>query len=129
MRKKCSCRNKNLYSLDSVCLTKNIIYKATVTTTSGNTRTYIGMTEHEFKARYNSHKLHKLSFKDQKRSHDTVLSKHLGLKDGNIDYEINWPIIKRASAYKGKPSRCNLCLAEKLLYLDRSKCLPLKQEI
>ena len=114
-KKKCSCRSKNLCPLDGVCLTKNIIYKATVTTSSGNARTYIGMTEHEFKTRYNNHKL---SFKDRKQSHDTVLSKHIwDLKDGNIDYEINRHIIKRASAYKGKPSRCNLCLAEKLCIL------------
>ena len=47
-----------------------------------------------------------------------VLSKHIwDLKDGNIDYKINWHIIKRASAYIGKPSRCNLCLAEKLCIL------------
>ena len=113
--KKCNCRSKNLCPLDGACLTKNIIYEATVTTSSGNARTYIGMTEHEFKTRYNNHKL---SFKDRKHSHNTVLSKHIwDLKDGNIDYEINWRIIKRASAYKGKPSRCNLCLAEKLCIL------------
>ena len=91
--------------LDSACLTKNIIYEATLTTTSGNAKTCIGMTEHEFKTRFNNHKL---SFKDRKHSHDTELSKHS---------EINWRIIKRASAYKGKPSRCNLCLAEKLCIL------------
>ena len=73
------------------------------------------MTEHEFKTRYNNHKL---SFKNRKHSHDTELSKHIwNLKDKNIDYEINWLIIKRVSAYKGKPSRCNLCLAEKLCIL------------
>ena len=113
--KKCNCRSKNLCPLDGACLTKNIIYEAIVTTSSGNARTYIGMTEHEFKTRYNNHKL---SFKDRKHSHNTVLSKHIwDLKDGNIDYKINWRIIKRASAYKGKPSRCNLCLAEKLCIL------------
>ena len=113
--KKCNCRNKNLCPLDGTCLTKNIIYEATVTTTSGNSRTYIGMTENEFKTRYNNHKL---SFKDRKRSHDTVLSKYIwNLKDGNIDYKINWRIIKRARAYKGNPSRCNLCLSEKLCIL------------
>ena len=112
--KKCNCRNKNLCPLDGACLTKNIIYEATVTATSGNTRTYIGMTEHEFKTRYNNHKL---SFKDRKHSHNAercTFKIHLGL---NIDYIINWRIIKRASAYKGNPSRCNLCLAEKLCIL------------
>ena len=113
--KKCNCGNKSLCPLDGVCLTKNIIYEATVTTTSGNKRTYIGMTEHEFKTRYNNHKL---SFKDRKHSHNTVLSKYIwDLKDGNIDYIINWRIIKRASAYKGNPSCCNQCIAEKLCIL------------
>ena len=66
-----------------MCLTENIIYKATVTTTSGNARTYISMTEHEFKMRYNNHKL---SFKDRKHSHDSVLSKHIwDLKDESTD--------------------------------------------
>ena len=73
------------------------------------------MTEHEFKTRYNNHKL---SFKDRKHSHDTEFSKHIwNLKDKNIHYEIKWRIIKRASAYKGKPSRCSLSLAEKLCNL------------
>ena len=73
-KKKCNCRSKNLCPLDGACLTKNIIYEATVTTSSGNAMTYIGMTEHEFKTRYNNHKL---SFKDRKHSHATVLSKHI----------------------------------------------------
>ena len=69
-----------------------MIYEATVTTTTGDTKTYIGMTEHEFKTRYNNHKL---SFRDRKHSHSTVLSKHIwDLKDSNTDYQINWRIIK-----------------------------------
>ena len=87
-----------------------------VTTTTGDTKTYIGMTEHEFKTRYNNHKL---SFRDRKHSHSTVLSKHIwDLKDSNTDYQINWRIIKRANAYRGNPSRCNLCLSEKLCILS-----------
>ena len=114
--RKCNCRNKNLCPLDGACLTSNIIYQATVTTTSGNSRSYIGMTENEFKTRYNNHKL---SFNDKKHSHDTVLSKHIwDLKEKNTDYAINWRIIKRAKAYKGNPSRCNLCLSEKLCILS-----------
>ena len=55
--RKCNCRNKDLCPLDGACLTSNVIYEATVTTTTGDTKTYIGMTEHEFKTRYNNHKL------------------------------------------------------------------------
>ena len=106
---KCNRRNKNLCPLDGACLISNIIYEATVTTTSGNSRSYIGMTDNEFRTRFN----------DKKHSHDTVLSKHnWDLKDKNINYTINWRIIKRAKAYKGNPSRCNLCLSEKLCILS-----------
>ena len=103
-KKKCNCRSKNLCPLDGACLTKNIIYEATVTTSSDNARIYIGMTEHEFKTRYNNHKL---SFKDRKHSLATVLSKHIwDLKDGNIDYEINWRV--SACAFFGGLN-CILC--------------------
>ena len=50
--RKCNCRNKDLCPLDGACLTSNVIYEATVTTTTRDTKTYIGMTEHEFKTRY-----------------------------------------------------------------------------
>ena len=114
--RKCNCRNKDLCPLDGACLTSNVIYEATVTTKTGDTKTYIGMTEHEFKTRYNNHKL---SFRDRKHSHSIVLSKHIwDLKDSNTDYQINWRIIKRANAYRGNPSRCNLCLSEKLCILS-----------
>ena len=114
--RKCNCRNKDLCPLDGACLTSNVIYEATVTTTTGDTKTYIGMTEHEFKTRYNNHKL---SFRDRKHSHSTVLSKHIwDLKDSNTDYQIHWRIIKRANVYRGNPSRCNLCLSEKLCILS-----------
>ena len=81
---------------------------------------YIGMTEHSFKTRYNNHKL---SFKHRKHSHDTVLSKYIwDLKDDNTDFSIKWSIITRASSYRGNPSRCNLCVMEKLCILSADRC-------
>ena len=54
---KCKCRNKQACPLD-MCLTKSIVYKATVTTnTNDDKKSYIGMTEHAFKSRYNNHKV------------------------------------------------------------------------
>ena len=100
---------------DGECRTTNVIYKATVIPSTGDVKTYIGMTdrENEFKAR---HAVHKSSFKHEHSA--TTLSKHIwSLKDKNINYNIQWEIIKRARAYKGKPSRCNLCLAEKICIL------------
>ncbi len=74
------------------------------------------MTEHSFKTRYNNHKL---SFKHRKHSHNTVLSKYIwDLKDNTV-FSIKWSIVTRASSYRGNPSRCNLCLTEKLCILSR----------
>ena len=72
--------------------------------------------ENDFKTRYNNHKL---SFNDRKHSHDTVLSRRIWeLKDTDTSYNLKWRIIKRANAYNGNPSRCNLCLSEKLCILN-----------
>ena len=127
--KSCNCRNKDLCPLDRACLVNNIVYKATVTTTSGETKVYIGMAEHSFKTRYNNHKL---SFKHRKHSHDTVLSKYIwDQRDKNTDFSIKWSIVTQASSYRGNPSRCNLCLTEKLCILsaDRSTLLNKRSEL
>ena len=62
---------KNSCPLDGECLTKCFVYKATMTeTTLNNQETYIGLTENEFKTRFN---LHKSSFK---------LERHLAITFG-----------------------------------------------
>ena len=61
--------------LDGKCLTKCVVYNATVTeTTSNNQETYIGLTENEFKTRLN---LHKSSFKLEHKRTSTTLSEHV----------------------------------------------------
>ena len=103
-------RKRNSCPLDGACLASGIVYKATVTTNIGQPKIYIGSTEHSFKTRFNNHKI---SLKYRKHSHSTCLSKYIWeLKDKGTDHEIKWSIIKRAKPYSGKPSRCNLCLAE-----------------
>ena len=47
-----------------------------------------------------------------------VLSKYIwDLNDNDTTYDIKWRIIKKANAYKGNSSRCNLCLSKKLCIL------------
>ena len=41
--------------------------------------------------------------------------------------KIKWSIIKRAKPYPGKPSRCNLCLAERLCILTADKSVLLNK--
>ena len=101
MRKTWNCRNNDLCPLDGKCLTSNVNYEATVTTTSGNPNTCIGMTENDFKTRY---KNHKLSFNDRKHSHDTVLSRYIWeLWDNDTNYDIKWRIIKKGKRLQRKP--------------------------
>ena len=52
-----NCWQKSPYPHDGKCLTKCVLYKATVTeTTSNNQETYIVLTENELKTRLNLHK-------------------------------------------------------------------------
>ena len=53
----CNCREKLNCPLDKACLQKSIVYMAQVTAQNRrNKKQYIGMTEYNFKGRYNMHK-------------------------------------------------------------------------
>ena len=52
----CNCREKPKSPLDGACLTKSIVYMAQVTAQNREQKQYIGMTENDFKGRYNVHK-------------------------------------------------------------------------
>ena len=73
--KLCKCRQKISCPLDRICLTKCIVYIATVIeTTSNNQETYHGLTKNEFKMRF---KLNKSSFKLEHKRTSTTLSDHV----------------------------------------------------
>ena len=115
-QKLCNCRNANECPLNNVCLTKDLVYQAEVTTKDQSDRkTYIGMTATTFKDRYRNHKK---SFDDIKHENDTELSKHVWkLKLNNKQFSINWSILSRANSIKAGGNICNLCLEEKLQIL------------
>ena len=52
----CNCREKPNCPLNGACLTKGIVYMAEVTTQDQKRKQYIGMTENDFKGRFNMHK-------------------------------------------------------------------------
>jgi len=106
----CNCRKKEECPLDNQCLTKGIIYQATVTTEEGS-ECYVGLTDTEFKSRFANHKQ---SFKKEVYSNQTELSKYIWqLKNAKIDYKITWRILGKARAYSNTTKRCNLCNLEK----------------
>ena len=126
-----NCTTKNTCPLGNQCMTRNIVYRATVTTgNADNTRHYIGMTASTFKERYRNHIK---SFNHKRYSNDTELSKHIWqLKNNNQDFNLTWSIAKRAISYTGGSKRCNLCLEEKLCILkerDKTRLLNKRSEL
>ena len=89
--------------------------------------TYIGLTENEFKTRFN---LHKSSFKLEHKRTTTTLSDHIWkLKKKNTDFNIKWEIIKNVKPYAPGDKICKLCLQEKLSILISKPSLNKRTEI
>ncbi len=125
----CTCRDKKTCPPHEKCMTKDIVYKATITTSNTNsTKHYIGMTASTFKERYRNHIK---SFNHKRYSNDTELSKYIWkLKDNKQDFDITWSVLKQSISYTGGSKRCNLCLEEKLCILkDKNKQNLLKKKI
>ena len=116
-RKTCNCRKKEECPLGNKCLTRSVIYQATVETDEER-QTYIGMTDTEFKTRYRNHKQ---SFERDRYEGQTELSKFIwSLKRSSIPFHISWEIVDRATSYSPITKRCNLCILEKY-YILRHK--------
>ena len=111
---------KSACPLQGKCLTKSIVYQATVKNIDKNTEeTYVGLTEGTFKTRYLNHTS---SFRNEKTKNATELSKHIWpLKESNARYSIKWKIIKKCQPYSSKTKKCNLCLHEKFVIICHPK--------
>ena len=96
--KTCNCRNKDPCPLAGKCLTKSLVYQATVKREDNmKQETYIGLTENSFKSR---HPNHVSSFRNANKKHATELSKYIWqLEDLNVQYSISWKIIKQWKPY------------------------------
>ena len=71
----CNYRDKHACPLQNKCMSKGIVYKATISTgNTQDTKQYIGMTSNTFKERYRNHIK---SFTHKKYSNETELSKHV----------------------------------------------------
>ena len=108
----CNCRNSNSCPVEKKCLTKGVIYQATVTRNDNSEReTYIGLTENTFKERYTGHKS---SFEIKNPKNATALSQYIwSLKDLKVPFSVNWKIVARSNPYSTSSKICSLCLTEK----------------
>ena len=112
----CNCRQTGKCPIQGKCLQRSVISQAEVPTTDNETKTYVGVTANDFKARYRNHQK---SFNNRRSQNETELSKHAWhLKDSKRIYDIKWGIVKRVAAGTRK---CRLCLEEKLLILKGRK--------
>ena len=120
----CNCRKSAACPLEGKCLTKSIIYQATISSNNKNSQKfrYIGLTEGTFKSRYNGHLQ---SIRHEKHETATELSKkYWEIKRGGNEPYIAWKIVKQVDTYKGGQPICNLCLAEKYFIIrDRGRNL------
>ena len=124
----CNCKENSICPLGGKCLTKELVYQATVTQTDKTTNTYIGLTSTTFKARLG---VHKNSFKDPD-ANQTSLSNHIwDLKKKNLGYRVSWKLIDRAKQYSPVNGKCQLCIKEKfyILFYPEMATLNSKSEI
>ena len=112
----CNCRNKEMCPLNGKCRAKGIIYQAKVTRNDNlKEETYIGLTETEFKTRFNNHTN---NFKKEDKRNFTTLSSYIwSLKDKNIPFTLQWKIVDRGKEYTPESKICRLCLKEKYYIL------------
>ena len=114
---KCNCREKDECPLNGKCRQSSVIYKYDVSAPNLPTKVYIGLTEKDFKTRWNSHKL---SFNNKKYKNSTALSTHVWeLKETHDVVPIlKWSIVKHARSYSINARSCALCLQEKYEILN-----------
>jgi hypothetical protein len=90
-------------------LTSCIVYQATVSQPNQESKTYIGLTSTDFKARLANHKQ---SFQNPDVN-QTSLSKHvLELKSNGIEPTITWKLLDRGKTYSSVTGVCQLCIKE-----------------
>ena len=119
----CNCQKNKVCPgpLPNECRKKNIIYKATVTTTTTTgdpeVQTYTGMTSTTWKERY---KNHEKSFNHEDYAHETSLSTYIwDLKKRKTDFSIDWEIVDRAPPFNPLTRVCALCTLEEYYILYR----------
>ena len=98
--KTCNCRNKETCPLSGKCLSKNLIYQATVTSTDNGQiveNKYIGLTSTTIKERIANHRTD-MKYATKRKS--TSLSEFIWkLKDKNTLYDIKWKIMEHANPF------------------------------
>ena len=113
----CNCLKKEHCPMNGFCLTKCLLYYATITYDKENyTKLYKRISETTFKKRYGNHKK---SFNVPTYKNDTNLStEYWALKAKQLNPKVSWQIKRTYNSYNPISRRYNLCPNEKLEILD-----------
>ena len=127
----CNCRCKEQCPVNGECREKCVVYECAVIAKNVDIseRNYKGVAEGELKQRI---ACHQTSFRDEKYKNATELSKYVWeLKLKDVDYELQWKILDKASPYRNGSKRCSLCLMEKfhIINADRNTSLNRRSEL
>ena len=114
---KCNCIKPNECPLKGKCKEECLVYKAELEDQE-NPVNYIGMTEGDFKTRFNNHKS---SFKNEHKKDETTLSKTIWNMNKNPKPKIKWSILKKTKPYKPGSKLCNVCNWEIFFLLQAQK--------
>ena len=114
---KCNCREPCDCPLNGKCKEECLVYKAELEDEETPVN-YIGMTEGDFKARYNNHKS---SFKNENKKDETTLSQTIWKLNKNPKPKIKWSILKKTKPYKPGSRLCNVCNWEIFFLLKAQK--------
>ena len=106
----CSCPRGKPCPLGGACLSKNIVYQASVTQENQKVNHYTGLCSTDFKKRLGAH--------TQSFNHPTLnqtsLSKFIWkLKRKNIKHNVTWRIKDRGTPFSPVSGKCVLCTKEK----------------
>ena len=111
----CNCRRGTVCPMGSECLSKQIIYQATVKAEGKEDMIYIGQTKNTFKERLAGHKT---SFRKAYKRKCTSLATYIwDLKLESKDWTIEWLKLKECRLYSKGSKRCDLCETEKNLIM------------
>ena len=99
--------------LEGKCQIDAIVYKATVTASDGEVKTYTGCTDRTFKQR---HYGHMSDFKNRENRNNSKLAGYVReKKDGGVAIDnVKWEVIKKCHKYHPGGDMCDVCLTEKL---------------
>ena len=127
----CNCRGGHgNCPVEGKCQTDCVVYRARVTETgTGQIETYTGVTGNTFKDRWYGHKS---DFRHTDQRTKSRLAEHVwSLKDNNKNFNIEWKLIDRSSAYNPITKKCRICLKEKsqIMYNREGSTLNKRHEV